>query len=86
MEVRPFGLWPSSLSPDDLAAYVKTQVAQRLEKGETMTEEQIEGRAAAEAMTKIAVGEEVFQTAGEGNGPVAALDESIRRGLRQAYR
>ena len=39
----------------------------------------------AEAMTKIGVGEEVYQTAGEGNGPVSAMDQSIRRGLRQAY-
>ena len=39
----------------------------------------------AEAMTKIGVGEEVYQTAGEGNGPVSAMDQSIRRGLQQAY-
>ena len=39
----------------------------------------------AEAMTKIAVGEEIFQTAADGNGPVSAMDASIRRGLMQPY-
>jgi 2-isopropylmalate synthase len=39
----------------------------------------------AEAMTKIAAGEQVFQTAADGNGPVSALDASIRRGLGQPY-
>ncbi len=39
----------------------------------------------AEAMTKIAAGEQIFQTAADGNGPVSALDASIRRGLRQPY-
>ncbi|PZC48479.1 MAG: 2-isopropylmalate synthase [Chloroflexi bacterium] len=39
----------------------------------------------AEAMTKIAVGEEIFQTAADGNGPVSAMDASIRRGLTQPY-
>jgi 2-isopropylmalate synthase len=39
----------------------------------------------AEAMTKLVVGEEMFQTAGDGNGPVDAMDQSIRRGLTQPY-
>ena len=39
----------------------------------------------AEAMTKIAAGEQIFQTAADGNGPVSAMDASIRRGLRQPY-
>ena len=36
-------------------------------------------------MTKVVVGGAMFQTAGEGNGPVNAMDQSIRRGLGQAY-
>ncbi len=40
---------------------------------------------AAEAMTKIAVGGNVYQTAADGNGPVNALDQSVRKGLREAY-
>ena len=39
----------------------------------------------AEAMTKVVVAADTFQTAGEGNGPVDAMDQSIRRGLQQAY-
>jgi 2-isopropylmalate synthase len=35
----------------------------------------------AEAMVKVKVGEEVFQTAGEGDGPVHALDVSLRKAL-----
>ena len=39
----------------------------------------------AEAMTKVAVAGEIYQTAGDGNGPVDALDQSVRKGLQQAY-
>jgi 2-isopropylmalate synthase len=39
----------------------------------------------AEAMTKVRVGDAVYQTAAEGNGPVNALDQSVRKGLREAY-
>ncbi|MEE9276998.1 MAG: citramalate synthase [Dehalococcoidia bacterium] len=39
----------------------------------------------AEAMTKVAVRGIVYQTAAEGNGPVNALDQSVRKGLREAY-
>ena len=46
-----------------------------------------DGQAAmqAEAMTKVAVAEQVFQTAADGNGPVNALDAAARKGLTQAY-
>ena len=39
----------------------------------------------AEAMTKIRVGGRTYQTAADGNGPVNALDRSVRKGLREAY-
>ncbi|HEX2185701.1 MAG TPA: citramalate synthase, partial [Chloroflexota bacterium] len=39
----------------------------------------------AEAMVKIRVGEEVLHTAGEGNGPVNALDAAIRKALVGSY-
>ena len=39
----------------------------------------------AEATTKMRVGEELFHTTADGNGPVNALDRAARKGLEQAY-
>jgi 2-isopropylmalate synthase len=39
----------------------------------------------AEAMTKVCVDSVIYQTASEGSGPVHALDQSVRKGLREAY-
>jgi 2-isopropylmalate synthase len=39
----------------------------------------------AEAMVKVRVGEEVFHTAAEGNGPVNALDAAVRKALVEFY-
>lgn len=39
----------------------------------------------AEAMTKVRVGNEVFHTASEGNGPVHALDRALRKALLPSY-
>ena len=41
--------------------------------------------AVSEAMVKIRVGNEIFHTAAEGNGPVSALDAGIRKALLNAY-
>ena len=41
--------------------------------------------ALSEAMVKIRVGEKVFHTAAEGNGPVSALDAGTRKALLSAY-
>jgi 2-isopropylmalate synthase len=41
--------------------------------------------ALAEATLKIEVGQQVFHTAGEGNGPVNALDKALRKALEQVY-
>ena len=39
----------------------------------------------AEAMIKVRVGNEVIHTAAEGNGPVNALDQALRKALLQFY-
>jgi 2-isopropylmalate synthase len=39
----------------------------------------------AEAMIKVRVGDEVMHTAAEGNGPVNALDQALRKALLQVY-
>ena len=39
----------------------------------------------AEAMVKVKIGNEVFHTAAEGNGPVNALDAALRKALLQYY-
>ncbi|MFC1939479.1 citramalate synthase [Chloroflexota bacterium] len=39
----------------------------------------------AEAMIKVRVGDEVMHTAAEGNGPVNALDQALRKALLQFY-
>ncbi len=39
----------------------------------------------AEAVVKVRVGEQLFHTAAEGNGPVNALDDAVRKALVQFY-
>ncbi len=39
----------------------------------------------AEAMVKVQVGKEVMHTVAEGNGPVNALDQALRKALLQFY-
>lgn len=39
----------------------------------------------AEAMVKLRVGERIFHTAAEGNGPVNALDRATRKALQELY-
>jgi 2-isopropylmalate synthase len=39
----------------------------------------------SEAMVKIRVGDEVFHTAAEGNGPVSALDRAARKALERFF-
>ena len=39
----------------------------------------------SEAMVKIRVGQQLFHTAAEGNGPVNALDAAVRKALVQFY-
>ena len=39
----------------------------------------------SEAMVKVKVGTEIMHTAAEGNGPVNALDQALRKALLQSY-
>lgn len=39
----------------------------------------------AEATVKVQIGDEVVHTAGEGNGPVSALDSALRKALRPSF-
>ncbi|MFC2045774.1 citramalate synthase [Chloroflexota bacterium] len=39
----------------------------------------------SEAMVKVKVGQEIIHTAAEGNGPVSALDQALRKALLQFY-
>ena len=43
------------------------------------------GLFSASAVIKIAVGDRAYLTAGEGNGPVNAIDEALRRALLRFY-
>ncbi len=50
-----------------------------------MVDSQNDGDMGASAVIKIAVGDREELTAGEGNGPVNALDEALRRALMRFY-
>ncbi|MFC1914687.1 alpha-isopropylmalate synthase regulatory domain-containing protein, partial [Chloroflexota bacterium] len=39
----------------------------------------------SEAMVKVKVGKEIMHTVAEGNGPVNALDQALRKALLQSY-
>lgn len=39
----------------------------------------------SEAMVKVRVGDRIIHTAAEGNGPVNALDDAVRKALEQSY-
>lgn len=43
------------------------------------------GKTTSEAMVKIAVGERIYHTAAEGDGPVNALDNALRKALNEVY-
>jgi 2-isopropylmalate synthase len=44
-----------------------------------------EGRNYAEAVLKVKVGDEIEHTAADGNGPVNALDQALRKALRRFF-
>lgn len=50
-----------------------------------MSQRRGEGAAVAEATVKVKVGQELFHTAAEGNGPVNALDAAVRKALMAFY-
>ena len=80
-ELLALRLRPGYRAPFDLEDFLIVNRRRHKDDGDPTTHSDMQ----AEAMTKIAVGEEVFQTAADGNGPVSAMDASIRRGLRQPY-
>jgi 2-isopropylmalate synthase len=43
------------------------------------------GNIISEATVKVRIGDQEFLTAGEGNGPVHALDQALRKALEQVY-
>lgn len=50
-----------------------------------LSEKVAEGETMSEAMVKVRVGEEMVHTAAEGNGPVNALDNALRKGLEEFF-
>jgi hypothetical protein len=48
-------------------------------------EKQEDNHSTAEAVIKVTVGEQTFHTAAEGEGPVNALDNSLRKALTEVY-
>jgi 2-isopropylmalate synthase len=44
-----------------------------------------EGAIIAEAMVKVTVGDQTFHTAAEGDGPVNAIDNALRKALTEVY-
>ncbi|HZS37748.1 MAG TPA: citramalate synthase, partial [Polyangia bacterium] len=57
----------------------------RLVEYRVMTGRRDSGQEFAEAVIKLAVGEQVVHTAAEGNGPVSALDAALRKALAPAF-
>ena len=56
-----------------------------IEKRRRLPAEGSAGEMLSEAVVKVRVGGEVMHTAAEGNGPVNALDQALRKGLLQFY-
>ena len=57
----------------------------RLESYRVITDRRENGKALSEATIKIHVGEERFVATGEGNGPVNALDNALRKAITRFY-
>jgi 2-isopropylmalate synthase len=51
----------------------------------TIVSSHLKGLNNAEAIVKVRVADEVFHTAAEGNGPVNALDQALKKALTPAY-
>lgn len=50
-----------------------------------LSEKVAEGETISEAMVKVRVGDRMVHTAAEGNGPVNALDNALRKGLEEFF-
>jgi len=71
---------PNYKSPFELVDYMVVVEKKRRQPVKGNHEEML-----AEAMVKVKVGDEVIHTAAEGNGPVNALDQALRKALLQFY-
>ena len=70
---------PGYRSPFELVDFMV--VVEKRRRPPTLGEEEI----LTEAMVKVKVGDEIIHTAAEGNGPVNALDNALRKALLQFY-
>ncbi len=71
---------PGYKPPFELVDYLVVVEKERRQGAETH-----DGGMLSEAMVKVKVGEKVMHTAAEGDGPVNALDNALRKGLLESY-
>jgi 2-isopropylmalate synthase len=71
---------PDYVPPFELVDYMVLVENKRRQPTKTKTDDML-----SEAMVKVLIGDELFHTAAEGNGPVNALDDALRKALLQYY-
>jgi len=71
---------PDYQSPFELVDFMVVVETRRRQPTRSNLEEML-----SEAMVKVKVGEEIIHTVAEGNGPVNALDQALRKALLQFY-
>ena len=71
---------PDYQSPFELVDFMVIVEKRRRSPAQQSHEEML-----SEAMVKVRVGAEIMHTAAEGNGPVNALDQALRKALLQSY-
>jgi len=76
---------PGYRAPFELVDFMVVERRHHLASGQHERGEEDIREMISEAMVKVSVGEQLFITADEGNGPVNALDGAIRKALVQFY-
>ncbi|MEO8456362.1 MAG: citramalate synthase [Chloroflexota bacterium] len=76
---------PGYRAPFELVDFMVVERRHHLASGQHERGEEDIREMIAEAMVKVSVGEQIFITADDGNGPVNALDGAIRKALVQFY-
>jgi 2-isopropylmalate synthase len=71
---------PGYRAPFELVDYLVVVEKERRQGSETH-----DGTMLSEAMVKVKVGDKLMHTAAEGDGPVNALDNALRKGLLEFY-
>ncbi len=71
---------PDYVPPFELVDYMVVVETKRRQPTKNNTEDML-----SEAMVKVKIDNELFHTAAEGNGPVNALDDALRKALLQYY-